>query len=201
MAVLLALLLLVPTVLSFVGANTMTVRTFFAAAAVLLCLLLIAHALARTAWQRRLVLVLALLCGVQGLYVNAVQQARGWSVARHDLLLAGAIHTEIMRLHGPADGQPILVGFRGERVFDSDYPLIPTSSAGASFFQWDGGDQSRIVAYMNLIGFSDLRAYPEPAPGAFDAEYARMPAWPAAGSVRRVGQGYLVRLGELPARR
>jgi hypothetical protein len=201
MAVALTLLLLIPAGLSFVSANTMTVRTFFASAAVLLCLLLIANALARTTVQRRLVLVLAVLCGVQGLYVNAVQQARGWSVARHDLLLAGAIHAELMRLHGAADGTPIFVSFRGERVFKSLYPLIPTSSAGASFFGWDGGDQSRIVAYMNLIGYADLRAYPEPAPGAFDAEYARMPIWPAAGSIRRVGTGYLVRLGETrPAR-
>jgi hypothetical protein len=51
---------------------------------------------------------------------------------------------------------------------------------------------------MNFVGYGRLRAYPEDTPGAFDQEYARMPIWPAPGSVKRFGKGYLIKLSESP---
>jgi hypothetical protein len=188
----LCVLLLIPASLGIAGAATLPPRTFFAGALVLAFLLLMAHRLCRAPWQRRTVLVLALLCAVQGLSVNSMQQARGWVAARHDLLLAGAIHAEIMRLQDANATGPIYVNFRGKHAFHTPYPILDT--AGASFFEWDGGDMRRMVAYMNLIGYDRLRAYPENPPGAFDAPYAQMPDWPAPGSVRRFGNGYLVKL-------
>ena len=191
-------LLMIPAGLSVVGANGMVVRTHFAGAAVFLFLLLMAHRQCRSQTQRRVVLVLALLCAVQGLYVNSVQQARGWMAAHHDLLLAGAIEAEIMRLHGADDNGPIQVNFRGKREFHSDYPTLRTATTGASFFEWDGGNVWRMVFYMNLLGYDRLRVYPEEPPGAFDQAYAQMPIWPAPGSVRRFGKGYLVKLSGPP---
>jgi hypothetical protein len=192
-------LLLIPASLSIVGNDALPARTFFAGAAVLLCLLLMAHRQCRGAWPRRALLALAALCAVQGLYINSVQQARGWSVARHDLLLAGEIHAEIMRVRGSADdGGPIYVNFRGARGFDSVYPSLKTATTGASFFQWDGGNTGRITVYMNLVGYDRLRIFPEEPPGAFDHEYAQMPVWPAPGSVRRYGNVYLVKLSGPP---
>jgi hypothetical protein len=199
----LLVLLMIPAGLSVVGgANSMVVvvRTFFASCAVLLGLLLTAHRLCRNAPQRRALLVLALLCAVQGLYVNSVQQARGWVITRHDQALAGAIGMEIMRLQGAEDSGPIYVNFRGPYVVHSGYPVINGSIAtGQSFFEWFGGVTGRIVPYMNLVGYDRLRVYPEDPPGAFDQAYAEMPAWPAAGSVKRFGKGYLVKLSGPPS--
>jgi hypothetical protein len=195
----LLVLLMIPTGLSVVGANGMAVRTFFAGAAVLLCLLLMAYRQCRNQTQRRMALALALLCAVQGLYVNSVQQARGWAVAQHDLSLAGAIGADIMRLPGVDDNRPIEVNFRGKREFHSKYPILETGTTGASFFEWDDGNVWRIVFYMNLLGYDRLRVYPEEPPGAFDQAYAQMPVWPAPGSIKRFGKGYLVKLSESPA--
>lgn len=192
----LAMLLLIPAGLSLVGVTTMAVRTYFAGACVLLVLLLLAHALCRSAMQRRAVLTLALLCAMQGLYVYSVQQARGWVSARHDTLLAGAIQMEIMRLRGPDDGRPVHVNVRGSRRIVSVYPGVDTTTTGASFFEWDGGNPWRVAAYMRLLGFADVRPYDEGASGRFDADYAQMPVWPAPGSVRRIDDVYLVKLSE-----
>ena len=194
----LLVLLMIPAGLSVAGDNAMSGRTFFAGCAVLLGLLLTAHRLCRSAPQRRALLVLALLCAMQGLYVNSVQQARGWVITRHDQALAGAIGVEIMRLQGAEDSGPIYVNFRGPYVVRSGYPLIKGSTAtGRSFFEWFGG--ARIVPYMNLLGYDRLRVYPEEPPGAFDQAYAQMPVWPAPGAIKRFGQGYLVKLSGPPA--
>jgi len=196
----LLVLLLIPVSLSIAGDNSLAPRTFFAGAAVFLFLLLMAHHLCRGRLQRGAVLVLALLCGVQGLYINSLQQARGWSAGRHDLLLAGAIGTDIMRQQqGADDGSPIYVNFRGSRGFDTGYPSFGSVASGRSFFEWGGGNTRRIVAYMNIIGYGRLRVLPEEPPGAFDQAYAQMPVWPAPGSIKRLGNGYLVKLAEPPA--
>jgi hypothetical protein len=196
----LLILLMIPASLSVAGANQMAVRTFFAGPVVLLSLLLMAHRQCRSPTLRRGILVLALLCAMQGLYIKSVQQAREWVVTHHDLVLASAINTEIMRLQDTGDNGPIYVNFRGVQAVHSDYPLFNGSVAtGISFFEWGDGNIWRIVAYMNFIGYNRLRAYPEDPPGAFDQEYAKMPIWPAPGSVERFGNGYLVKLSEPPA--
>jgi hypothetical protein len=190
----LLVLLLIPAGLNIVGFDSLPVRTFFAGPVVFLFLLLTMYRLCRNQALRHVTLVLTLLCTIQGLYINSAQQARGWTAARHDLLLAEAINAEISRLQGNDTGGPIYVNFHGKRTLHSSYPALGSATTGASFFEWDGGSMSRMVAYMNLIGYDSLRAYPGDQPGEFDPEYAQMPAWPAPGSVKRFGKGYLVKL-------
>lgn len=192
----LLVLLMTPAALTLVGSTSMTVRTFFAGPAVLLGLLLITHTLGREAWQRRTVLVLAALCAVQGLYVNSVEQARGWLVQRHDQSTAGRIEQAILRLRPPGEHGMVQVNLQGELAFDSIYPAVWTGTTGASFFEWDDGNPHRMLSYMSLVGDLRYRYFQEPAPGEFAAVYARMPVWPAEGSVQRYKQGYLVKLSE-----
>jgi hypothetical protein len=182
----------------------MTLRTFLAAPAVLAFLLLAAHRQCHSAVQRGVVLVLAVLCAVQGLLINSVAQAREWSVQQHDLLLARALYAEIMREHAAndSDSGPVHVDFRGVCKLHSPYPSIPTATTGASFFEWDGGNRGRILLYMYLIGYDQLKTMyfdgeGSAAPSDFDADYASMPNWPMPGSVKRVKPGwYLVKLCE-----
>jgi hypothetical protein len=128
-------------------------------------------------------------------------------VARHDQALAAAIYGELARQNAGAGSaqHPIKVHFSGSRPFGGDnaqscdflhrhYPIAPSTTIGASFFAWDGGNVQRIVSYMNLIGYIDLQSYvPQPQQDA-KAAYASMPAWPAPGSVARFGEGFLVKL-------
>jgi hypothetical protein len=197
-----------PAALSLVAGKDMPVRTFLGAAAVLCCLLLLAHAAcAAVPLLRRVVAVLAVLAAVQGLYVNAVAQARGWAVARHDQALAAAIYGELVRQNGGGGTaqHPLRVHLSGVQPFGADarqgcdflqryFPIAPTTTTGASFFLERDAAFWRIVSYMNLLGYTDLEAFvPHPQETA-DAAYAAMPNWPAPGSVARFGDGFLVKL-------
>ena len=90
----------------------------------------------------------------------------------------------------------VQVNLQGELAFDSIYPAVWTGTTGASFFEWDDGNPHRMLSYMSLVGDLRYRYFQEPAPGEFAAVYARMPVWPAEGSVQRYKQGYLVKLSE-----
>jgi len=203
----LLLLTALPALLGLMS-GSLPLRTFLGAATALCCLLLLAHsACANYPLYRRVVAALAILTAVQSLYVNSVAQARGWMVARHDQALAAAIYDELAHQNGGAGNaqHPIRVHFIGMRPFGGDtgqscdflrryYPIAPSTTTGASFFAWDGGNTWRILGYMNLIGYIDLQGYvPQPQQEA-EAAYAAMPNWPAPGSVARFGEGFLVKL-------
>lgn len=94
------------------------------------------------------------------------------------------------------------VDFFGALQGPQIYPVIPStignSTAGASFFSWDGGNPQRMLAYMKMLGFSDLNLAPVETRQALKGEYAEMPRWPAPGSVRKLGDIILVKLGDQP---
>ena len=199
---LLLALLFSPAAYVLVAGETLTLRTYMASAAVVGSLLLLAHGAASRPAARRLVVVLALLVALQSLYVNAVQQARGWAVQKRDQALAAAIYQAVTRLRSAdsadsAGGQPpLFLHFQGGLPFDSIYPAARTVTQGASFFEWDGGDPSRIVYYMRMLGYSDVLPEDGIAAQELAAAYAVMPVWPADGSVRRHGRAFLVKLSE-----
>ena len=78
----------------------------------------------------------------------------------------------------------------------SVYPLVYTTTSGASFFEWDDGNPLRMVRYMNLVG------YPQYVPVAIDQRprfasvYQEMPIWPMEGSVKLLDGVVLVKLSE-----
>lgn len=183
-----------PTGFIVITGNVLPIRAYLAAAAVMCCFLLLAHSLSRSPATRGVVLALAVLAAIQGLYINSIQQARGWSAQHHDAALASAIYNEVVRRHDPRDGQAIFLEIRGAKRFDSIYPSVVTGTQGGSFFEWDGGNPPRMLAYMRMLGYTNVHALAEETPGAHAAAFQDMPAWPAEGSVRRVGKGFLVKL-------
>lgn len=183
-----------PTGFIVITGNVLPIRAYLAAAAVMCCFLLLAHSLSRSPAARSVVLALAVLAAIQGLYINSIQQARGWSAQHHDAALASAIYNEVVRRHDPRDGQAIFLKIRGAKRFDSIYPSVDTGTQGASFFEWDGGNPPRMLAYMRMLGYTNVHAFAEEMPGAHAAAFEEMPVWPAEGAVRRVGKGFLVKL-------
>ncbi|MEC8028386.1 MAG: hypothetical protein VX170_12000, partial [Pseudomonadota bacterium] len=74
------------------------------------------------------------------------------------------------------------------------YPAVPTTTAGASFFAWDGGSPARMVRLMNLIGYTRFVSLPPQRRQELHGHYAGMPVWPRPGSVKAVGGVVLVKL-------
>ncbi|EJL58065.1 hypothetical protein PMI09_00558 [Rhizobium sp. CF122] len=90
--------------------------------------------------------------------------------------------------------------FGGLKAPDPIYPVGLYSSAGGSFFSWDGGNPNRIVSFMWLLGYQDLVAVEPGDRNALIPEFAQMPSWPRRGSVRMLGDLILVKLSDSPGR-
>ena len=67
-----------------------------------------------------------------------------------------------------------------------------------SFFDWDGGNLLRMVTYMKVMGYQNINMLGEAERRRVTPLFAEMPVWPAAGSVRKVDDGYLVKLSQDP---
>ena len=150
-------------------------------------------------WLARLSLVALLAASLQIVYALNLMQTANEFARKHDELLAGAVYARIAEVLPVATGaQPFLVDFYGGQNFDSVFPRSEHATQGYSFFEWDGGNIFRIAAYMRLLGYPQLRIPDLATRRANDAEFQRMPVWPAPGSVRWANGMALVRLGEAP---
>lgn len=178
----------------FMG-GVMPVRSYVAVPAAVWCLLFFPLAANPSPRVEKAVFTIAIIVFTQILFVQSVVQAGAWAVQRRDLLLAGAIYDRIAAAKGTAAPAGVTrVLFYGTKPPVTPYPTVPTATNNASFFDWDGGNTFRVVAFMRLIGFSDL------APGTSDecrasrSVFQSMPDWPAPGSVKLEGSVVLVRL-------
>ncbi|MDO5290959.1 MAG: hypothetical protein Q4F13_15200 [Pseudomonadota bacterium] len=189
------IMFMTPTGFIWVTGAPLPLRTYFATAGVLCCFLLMAYGLAQRPWVRGLVVALALLVAMQGLYIHSIQQARGWVVRQHDARLAADIYHAVMRLSGQSDEAPVFIHLRGGKAFrHSLYPAVTSTTHGVSFFEWDGGYMLRMLTYFRLHGYENVHGFTEQVAGEFDQVYADMPVWPLEGSVKAFGKGYLVKL-------
>jgi Glucosyl transferase GtrII len=151
----------------------------------------------------RVVAMTALLATVLGLvqilYASNLYYAAGYFTRIHDQELAAAVYARIVELQPDFNsGKIYKVDFFGPHTFQTVYPRPLSSTLSFSFFEWDGGNEERILDYMRLIGYTNLRmASPEQRRQDL-AEFDRMPAWPSRDSVRIVGDVTLVKLGTTP---
>jgi hypothetical protein len=70
---------------------------------------------------------------------------------------------------------------------------------GKSFFEWDEGNPYRIVDYMRLLGFNNLRVISPDQRRALSPAFDRMAPWPAESSVLNVDDVFLVNSTKSPA--
>ena len=69
------------------------------------------------------------------------------------------------------------------------------SAAEGSFFNWDHGNDGRIVAWMRAMGVEGLKPVEETEAKPLSPLFAQMQAWPSPNSVRVEGDTVLVKLG------
>lgn len=117
----------------------------------------------------------------------------------HDRMLAADIYRRIGELSPEFDRNvPIAVDVWGYDNFHTVYAAPWSSATQGSFFYWDHGSLWRMLGYMKLMGYPNLRPLVEDDQRAMTPFFADMPVWPAAGCVRKVGSRYLVRLSREP---
>jgi hypothetical protein len=78
------------------------------------------------------------------------------------------------------------------------FPVFAGSTDIGSFFEWDGGNAGRILAYMNLIGYYKLYGASSEELAAAMPTIREMPVWPAKASVQELNDVTLVKLGPIP---
>lgn len=83
----------------------------------------------------------------------------------------------------------------------SIYPVPPWSTVGGSFFGWDGGNPSRIIAYLTILGFDNIQAGSLDTQSKYIDLMEGMPVWPAVGSVKidDAASVVMARLGRIPS--
>jgi hypothetical protein len=135
--------------------------------------------------------------------VNLTSQyiASATLVQQQDRFMGFDIGRRMLLLRGDDDaGTPIWLDAYGygpeERV--ALYAAAQTSVTRGSFFGWDKGNLQRITGYLRVLGFDNVRPAPPAARRALASEFEQMPAWPQEGSLRRSGQYYLLKLGDIP---
>ncbi|MEC9216641.1 MAG: hypothetical protein VX647_05475, partial [Pseudomonadota bacterium] len=190
---LLVALFLMPMALNLVSGGRLPLRTYLAVPLVVWIVLFLAHR-GGAGGTRRTLLVAAALVALNGLFVQATVQARAWVMHRHDSNLAQAINIRAAAALGADQPARVAIDFHGRIRPKTVYPAVPTTTAGASFFAWDGGSPARMVRLMNLIGYTRFVSLPPQRRQELAGHYADMPVWPRPGAVKVVGGVVLVKL-------
>lgn len=122
--------------------------------------------------------------------VQQQDRMMGFEIGRRMLLLRGDDRAEM----------PIwldVYGY-GEEKRTSLFAAAKSSVTRGSFFGWDKGNLKRIAAYFRVLGFDAVRAASQDERTALTKQFEGMPVWPREGSLRRSGNYYLLKLGNLP---
>jgi hypothetical protein len=139
------------------------------------------------------------LAALQTMYAANLMQAANHFVRLHDVALAAEINSRIVDTNQNSDStKTYQVDFYGSQPFTSIYPRPFSTTLGLSFFEWDGGNPTRILNFMRLLGYANLQLAPMEQRQQDLTAFAQMPFWPARDSVRVVGETTLIKLGPTP---
>lgn len=86
----------------------------------------------------------------------------------------------------------------GYKTIKTIYPIVPTSTINSSFFDWDAGNMSRIINFMRLIGYENLKMVDKNSIGLYDDYFNEMSSYPNESSVKYINGVYLIKLGDKP---
>lgn len=149
-------------------------------------------------WLEMLASVALVAALFSTLHTTNDMQAIDSAVRAHDRHLSAQIYQRIAQADADFDRTRVLaLDIHGAVPFVPIHYGRPFSSTwGYSFFEWDGGNLQRIIAYMQLQGYSNfVAATPQQRQANFE-QFQMMPVWPAAGSVRVNDGVVLVKLGD-----
>jgi hypothetical protein len=188
---LLAAILAAPFVQHPINGGDMPLRTLVGLPAAAAVLVLFASEASPQLLRRWVILPLAVLVIVEFSAINNKQYYAGHWALERDKLLGGQIISRIEEMFPKETTYTIAVVGEGPVKNDALIRYVPSSTIGASFFQWDGGNPDRIAAFLNFLSSAKFSpASREQTERAFEAAEA-MPSWPDHGSIAR-GDGVVI---------
>lgn len=194
-----AIVLLMPFGLHFMsGADSMPFRSMLAISYVswLMVILLVSY---RNRIFATLGVLVTLVFQLQIMTLLSQYMAAATITQAHDRLLAADLYRRIGEQSPDFDREKMIeIDVYGKK----DVKLIYSDSWGSatqgSFFDWDNGNIHRMLAYMTVLGYTNVTTLPEEGRRANTALFKDMPVWPAQGSVKLVGKLYLIKLSKNP---
>jgi hypothetical protein len=105
---------------------------------------------------------------------------------KNDVRIAEELISDIREIDSDADGKALVV--IGNISYESALPQVVT--LGQSIFEWDDGNLTRIIPFLEIEGLKCEMPTEEQINSAVE-KAADMPEWPAAGSIVSE-DGYIV---------
>jgi hypothetical protein len=174
----------------------MPYRTLIAVPVATAVLGLLAAEAARESLRRWVLLPLAVLVAFQFSAINNKQYFAGHWALERDKVLGAQILSRIQEMFPEETAYSIAVVGQGPVKHDALIPSVPSSTLGASFFRWDGGNDGRIAAFLNFLSTAKITtATADQVERAFQTA-GTMPSWPDRGSIARVDGAILIKLSE-----
>jgi hypothetical protein len=102
---------------------------------------------------------------------------------RSDQLVAASIAAAITQAKNAPSRQVSYLASQGSLKREVPYSVAMYSTAGSSFFNWDGGNDSRMVTWLKAMGISHLKPATEIQKSLYSKEWEQMSVWPAPGSI------------------
>jgi hypothetical protein len=194
LAVLLLAILAAPFLQHPLNRGHLPYRTLLGLPAAVAVLALFATEIAPPRWRTWLLVPLAVLVAIQFSWINNRQYyAAHWSLER-DKATATEMLSRIGQILPRQDKYTIAVVGSLARKRGALIPRVPDSTLGASFFQWDAGNASRVAAFLNVLSDAKFSAASlDQSQAAFDAA-ATMPSWAEPGSIAQVGDVVVIKL-------
>lgn len=121
----------------------------------------------------------------------ALQEDRSFATRLIDAIETARVKEDVQELHYIE-----VVGYYTRPSLPS-IPKIETF--GASFFEWGGGDPSRVAAFLQLMGYPLLQPLPLQDRAKLIPVSAEMTIWPSTGSVKVIDDVVVVKFGSYSA--
>lgn len=154
-------------------------------------ILVVYQMLSQKFFQKAAVLVFSGILAANASNMNQIYY-HSYLAYQQDKTIADEIMYEIQRLGYNYHAKPVV--FIGSRERDA-MPVLKSGTLGGSFFEWDGGNISRLIDFMELEGYA-LRM---PSAGQIEEGLARskdMKTWPQEGSIIETDDSIVVYLSE-----
>lgn len=192
------IILLTPFALNLISAGTLNTRILLAIPFVIWFVTVMALTMTNGR-TRGLIFAVFIFLEIQMLQVIGLYAAATDITGNHDRALAASLYERVgMLSKDGCSNTPCVVDVYGLYHITTPYPMVSSSTMGASFFEWDGGNIDRMLAFMRLLGYTNLVALDPQNRADNTALFEKMPVWPAAGSVIKSKDIYLIKLSNMP---
>ncbi|TKI07872.1 glucosyltransferase domain-containing protein [Martelella alba] len=120
-------------------------------------------------------------------------------VQAHDRILAADIYSRIGELTADFNPDaPLKMDFYGRKHFSTVYANAWQGTMQGSFFSWSEDSIDRITNFMKVMGYPNIVIPSAAERKSLSLVFDKMPVYPAAGSVKKEGDIYLIRLSAAP---